>query len=138
MFKGEIYITKVDQEKLLSILSDAGDLKAEDRALLKTLEEELTRATIVNPKDIPPDIVTMNSKVRIEDMVTGEEDVYTVVFPGHANYQEKKISVLAPVGTALLGYRVDDIIEWEMPRGLRRLRIKEILYQPEANGKDLS
>jgi regulator of nucleoside diphosphate kinase len=82
MLKGEIYITKVDQEKLLSILSETGYLKAEDRALLKMLEDELARARIVDPKDIPPDIVTKNSKVRIEDMVTGEEDVYTVVFPG--------------------------------------------------------
>jgi regulator of nucleoside diphosphate kinase len=138
MSKGEIFITKVDQERLLLILSKAISLQHEDRVLLKKLEEELTRAHIVEPKDIPPDVVTMNSEVCIEDVDTKEEEAYTVVFPGQANYQERKISVLAPVGTALLGYRVGDVIEWEMPRGIRKLKIKKVLCQPEAHQQDLS
>lgn len=138
MLKGEIFITKVDREKLVYLLERARSLNFEDRMLLKKLEDELRRAHIVDPKEIPPELVTMNSKVRIEDVDTGEEDVITVVFPGHANYQEGKVSVLAPIGTALLGYRVGDVIEWEMPRGFRRLKVKEILYQPEANNEDLA
>jgi regulator of nucleoside diphosphate kinase len=138
MLKGEIFITKVDREKLVYLLERARSLNFEDRMLLKKLEDELRRAHIVDPKEIPAELVTMNSKVRIEDVDTGEEDVITVVFPGHANYQEGKVSVLAPIGTALLGYRVDDVIEWEMPRGFRRLKVKEILYQPEANNEDLA
>jgi regulator of nucleoside diphosphate kinase len=138
MLKGEIFITKVDREKLVYLLERARSLNFEDRMLLKKLEDELRRAHIVDQKEIPAELVTMNSKVRIEDVDTGEEDVITVVFPGHANYQEGKVSVLAPIGTALLGYRVDDVIEWEMPRGFRRLKVKEILYQPEANNEDLA
>lgn len=138
MLKGEIFVTKVDQQKLLAILARGLFLSAEDRMLLKKLEDELARAHVVNPTEVPPDVVTMNSQVRIQDMETGEEDVYTVVFPGNANYQEGKVSVLAPLGTAILGYRKGDVIEWEMPRGIRRLKIKEILYQPEANHKDLA
>ena len=138
MLKGEIFITKIDQEKILNILSRAGSLQHEDRMLLKKLEDELARAHIVDPKEVPPDVVTMNSRICIENLDTGEEETYTVVFPGHANYQENKISVLAPVGTALLGYRVGDVIEWAVPRGILKLKIKSILYQPEASGQDLS
>ena len=138
MLKGEIFVTKVDQQKLLGILSRGLFLAAEDRMLLKKLEDELARAHVIEPTEVPADVVTMNSQVRIEDVDTNEEDVYTVVFPSHANYTEGKVSVLAPLGTAILGYRVGDVIEWEMPRGIRRLKIKEILYQPEANNRDLS
>lgn len=138
MMKGDIYITKVDRDKLLGILSKTISLNAQDRSLLQSLENELARAHIVDPSEIPPDVITMNSQISVEDLTTGLEETYTVVFPGHANYKEKKISVLAPVGTALLGYRVGDVLEWEMPRETRRLKVKKILYQPEANGQDLS
>jgi regulator of nucleoside diphosphate kinase len=60
--------------------------------------------------------------------------VYTLVFPSEANFDEGKISVLAPVGTAMLGYRVGDSIEWEVPSGRRRLKVEELIYQPEASG----
>ena len=76
----------------------------------------------------------MRSKVRLRDVNTGEGMVYTLVFPAEANFEEGKISVLAPVGTAMLGYRVGSRIEWQVPSGLRRLKVEEILYQPEAAG----
>jgi regulator of nucleoside diphosphate kinase len=76
----------------------------------------------------------MRSKVRLRDLDTGEEMVYTLVFPSEANFDEGKISVLAPVGTAMLGYRVGSLIEWEVPSGRRRLKVEELLYQPEAAG----
>lgn len=138
MLKGEIFITKIDQEKILNILSRAGSLHHEDRMLLKKLEDELSRAHIVQPREVPPDVVTMNSTICVEDLDTGEEETYTVVFPGHANYKENRISVLAPIGTAILGYRVGDVIEWEVPRGFLRLKVKKIVYQPEAHGQDFS
>ncbi|MCA9421474.1 MAG: GreA/GreB family elongation factor, partial [Nitrospira sp.] len=78
------------------------------------------------PKDIPPDVVTMNSRVRLSDMNKGDDLVYTLVFPRDANAAEGKISILAPVGTAILGFRVGDIIEWQVPAGIRKLKIEEI------------
>ena len=99
-----------------------------------SLKEELDRAQIVLPKDIPSDVVTMNSRVRLSDMSKGEEQVYTLVFPRDADTVTGKISVLAPVGTAILGYRVGDMIEWQVPAGKRKLKIEEIIYQPEAAG----
>ena len=76
----------------------------------------------------------MNSKVRVTDLDTGESRVYTLVFPHDADYKEGRISILAPLGTALLGFQAGDVVEWRMPAGTRKLRIDEILYQPEAAG----
>jgi len=76
----------------------------------------------------------MNSKVRLRDVGRQEEMVYWLVFPGNADPDQNKISILAPIGTALLGYRVGDIIEWKVPAGVTKLKVEEILYQPEATG----
>jgi regulator of nucleoside diphosphate kinase len=79
--------------------------------------------------------LTMNSTFRLRDLDTGADVVYTLVFPGEADSTNGKISMLAPIGTAVLGYRVGDVVEWEVPAGLReRLRVEEISYQPEAAG----
>jgi len=88
----------------------------------------------VEPKNIPHDVITMNSVVRIKDLDTNEEKTFALVFPGKAKVAEKAISILAPVGTALIGYREGDIIEWEVPAGKKRLQVMEIVYQPERVG----
>ena len=130
-----IYITEVDRrrlEKLVEIASERDDMAGQEN--LRRLEHELERAETVAPKDVPGDVITMRSEVRLRDLNTGAKMVYTLVFPTEADYDEGKISVLAPVGTAMLGYRVGDTIEWPVPSGLRRLKVEEILYQPEAAG----
>ncbi len=76
----------------------------------------------------------MNSRVRLRDLFTGEERLCALVFPSDSNIERHKISVLAPIGMAMLGYRVGDTIQWEVPEGVKRLRIDETLYQPEAAG----
>ena len=95
---------------------------------------EINRAIVVAPQDIPGDVVTMNSTVSLEDLDTREDELFTLVFPENADLSQGKLSVFAPIGTALLGYKVGDIFEWEVPDGKRRLLIKKILYQPEASG----
>lgn len=85
-------------------------------------------------RDIPGDVITMNSKAVLIDLDTGEEMSYTLVFPHDADIDQHKISIFAPIGTAMLGYSVGDTFEWRVPAGLRRLKVKEILYQPEASG----
>ena len=72
--------------------------------------------------------------VRLKDLVSGEANTYSLVFPTEANFTEGKISILAPIGTAILGYKRGDTIEWPVPAGVRRLKVDEILYQPEAAG----
>jgi regulator of nucleoside diphosphate kinase len=76
----------------------------------------------------------MNSKVRVRDMQSGEVKDYTLVFPHQADVTEDRISVLAPIGTALLGYKAGDVIELSVPDGTRVLKVESVLYQPEASG----
>ena len=129
-----IKITKFDQERLMQLLRDAGSTQYRGSHYLKRLKQELERAKVVLPQEIPPDVITMNSKVKLQDTETSEEETYTLVFPEDADVQQGKISILAPIGTAMLGYRVGDIFEWEVPAGTRKLLVKSIIFQPEASG----
>ncbi|MGH7909166.1 MAG: nucleoside diphosphate kinase regulator [Thermodesulfobacteriota bacterium] len=130
----DIYITEFDLNRLRDVLQARINAKVRDRDHLESLQNELDRAHVVDPSAIPHDVVTMNSQVRIEDVDTGMENVYTLVFPSEASIPEKKISILAPIGTALLGSRAGGTVDWPVPAGMRTVRIKEVLYQPEAAG----
>jgi regulator of nucleoside diphosphate kinase len=129
-----IYITEVDYNRLSGLIDRTRERNSIDREYLNKLEAELDRAEVVEAKDIPGDVITMRSKVRLKDLVSGESNTYSLVFPTEADFAEGKISVLAPIGTAILGYKQGDTIEWSVPSGLRRLKVEEILYQPEAAG----
>jgi regulator of nucleoside diphosphate kinase len=80
------------------------------------------------------DVITMNSRAEMRDFETGETIAFTLVFPSEANIDEEKISVLAPIGAGMLGYRVGDEFEWKVPDGLRRMKVTNVEYQPEAAG----
>lgn len=129
-----VYITKYDLTRLQELLKVAHTFGARDTEYLDRLEEELERAHVVGAKEIPPDVITMNSRVLLQDEKTSEQFTYTLVFPADANPSEGKLSVLAPVGTAMLGYSVGQTVEWPTPGGVRRLKIASLLYQPEAAG----
>jgi len=130
-----IFITKLDRQRLEKLIEVGRerDGVGNHEYLLK-LEQELDKAETVAPEKVPGDVITMRSRVRLSDLNTGEVVVYTLVFPTEADFSEGKISVLAPIGTAMLGYREGSVIEWRVPSGLRRLKIEGILYQPEAAG----
>ena len=134
MEKRTIYINAFDRKRLMKVIKDGTNLNNPDKNYLKELEKELNRGKIVKSKDIPKDVITMNSMVHLKDLDSGEEMTYTLAFPDMADISNNKISILAPIGTALIGYSVGDIIEWEVPAGLRKLKVEEILYQPEAAG----
>ena len=130
-----IQITEVDLARLRKLIDAARDRGVDSNTpYMNKLEDELDRANIVDPKEIAMDAITMRSKVRLKDLESRKEMIYSLVFPNEADVDEGRISVLAPVGTAMIGYRVGDIIEWEVPSGLRRLKVEEVLYQPEASG----
>ncbi len=134
MAERTIYITEFDKARLEDLLRGARGWNGRDAEHLLALERELERAYVVRSADIPPNVVTMNSQVRVKDLDSREIQVLTVVFPLEADSARGKISVLAPIGTGLLGYPVGETVEWPVPGGLRRLKIQAILYQPEAAG----
>ena len=129
-----IHITELDRQRLIDLILDAQSGEYRGSIYLEKLRGELARAQIVLPQEIPGDVITMNSKVALLDLDAKEEEVYTLVYPENANSSEGRVSILAPIGTAMLGYRVGDVFEWDVPAGKRRLRVEKILYQPEAAG----
>ena len=138
MRKRTIYITADDMDELTKLLKDEKDRHGYGNGRgehLKGLEAELNRSKLVAAHTVPPDVITMHSTAHLVDLESGEELIYTLVFPSEADIRQDKISVLAPIGTAMLGYRVGDVFEWPVPDGLRRLQIAGLLYQPEAASK---
>ena len=129
-----IYLTEFDLKRLKKLLWDAQSTDYRKSEYLENLQTEIARAVVVSPHDIPNDVITMNSVVTLKDVDTGEEETYKLVFPEDSNLEQGRLSVLAPIGTAMLGYRTGDTFEWEVPAGKRRLQVKEILYQPESSG----
>jgi regulator of nucleoside diphosphate kinase len=126
----QIYLTQNDMERLLNLV------EAQSGNRFEKLEGELVRATVVPREKIPKDVVTMNSRVIFENEGTGERREVTLVYPGSADIDAGRISVLVPVGTALLGLRVGQTIDWELPGGKKqRYRIVEVPFQPEAAGE---
>jgi len=126
-----IYITDNDMKRLKELIMEADN---GNKKYLRELKDELDKGEVVDSRDIPNNIITMNSKVRLRDINTQKEMICWLVFPDDSNADQGKISILAPIGTALLGYKVGDIIEWKVPAGLTKLKVEEILYQPEAAG----
>jgi regulator of nucleoside diphosphate kinase len=124
-----IVVTSTDMERLRTLI----DTTAGDKA--DALDAELLRAEVVEPTQVPPDVVTMNSRVVYRDEDTGEEREVTLSYPKDASLEQGRVSVLAPVGAALLGLSVGQEIGWQLPGGKnKRLRIMSVTYQPQAAG----
>lgn len=126
----QIYITDYDLHRLRKLLETRPVSVSQGH--LADLKGELDRAVIVPHNQIPPDIVTMNSRFILRDLDTGIAAEYTLVFPGKANIRDGRLSILAPIGTAILGCREYEKVEWKVPAGIKHFRVDEILYQPEA------
>lgn len=117
-----LIITQDDFQKISRLLIAAqGDLA-------ELLQEELNRAFIVTSEELPQDVVAMNSKVSFQDIDSGKELAVTLVYPHEANINENKVSVLAPVGSALIGLRVGQVINWPLPNGKEK-RLKVVSVQ---------
>jgi regulator of nucleoside diphosphate kinase len=129
----KIIISSLDAERLDKLLESlpAGAFpgKAE-------LEAELARADVIEPRDMPPNVVSMNSTVRFRVDATRETFTLTLVYPKDMDSGTGKISILAPVGSALLGLSQGDEIEWPRPGGgTLKVKIEEVIYQPERAGE---
>lgn len=130
-----IYITRDDAGKLEELLKAGFRHNALDRANLQVLQDELHRAKIVTPSQVTPDVVTMHSCVRLKDVASQEAMEITLVFPEEADPDAGSVSVVAPLGAAILGYKAGDTIQFKTPGGVRRVSIEAVTYQPEAAGR---
>jgi regulator of nucleoside diphosphate kinase len=141
MNEKQIQLTDSDFKRLKTLLRSNWVDGREDISDLKRLEHELERADIVRSTEVPRDVVTMNSRVKLRDLDSGDAVDFSLVFPtfpfaaGSDHLAPMKVSVLAPIGTAVLGYRVGDTIEWEVPAGVRRLKVEDVQFQPESAGR---
>lgn len=130
----KIIVSKLDYSRIHKCIEVA---RRENTIAPKEAENllgELHSAVLVEPEEVPENVVTMNSIVRISLLNTGRSMQFRIVYPDEANSKENKISIFSPVATALIGYSISDVIEWQVPSGLARIRIDEIVYQPEAEG----
>jgi regulator of nucleoside diphosphate kinase len=126
----KIYITEPDKQKLQKLVDDQVHDDVNKKYIIE-LEAELKRAEIVSLGEIPANVITMNSKVLLS--IDGMEEKVSLVYPDEADAAENRISVLSPVGTAILGYAEGDALEWNVPDGTARIEVKKVLYQPEAD-----
>ena len=126
-----IVITEADLERLQDLVNGSRGAKRQEAGNLDRLEGELDRAEIVEPGEMPPDVVTMNSRVRLLDVERNETMEFDLVYPASADGAHGKVSILAPIGTAILGFREGDTVTWPVPGGTRTLRIEKVLSQPE-------
>ncbi|MCD0463671.1 nucleoside diphosphate kinase regulator [Roseiconus lacunae] len=126
-------VTFDDYTRLSALLADKMMGMIADRKLLRDLASELQHAEVIESSKVPGDVVTMNSIVVLTEIGSGETDRYKLVYPEDANIAEGRLSVFAPVGTAILGYRVGDLVRWNVPSGTIELRIDAVTYQPERD-----
>ncbi len=128
----KITVSSLDLERLEALLEG---IPSSSNPEIEGLRAELLRANIVAPEEMPPTVVTMHSKVRFVVVETGKEFELTLCYPRDLDGQPDKISILAPIGSALLGLAVGQSIEWPLPGGkMAHVRIEDVIYQPERAG----
>ncbi|MBN2612833.1 MAG: GreA/GreB family elongation factor [Bacteroidales bacterium] len=132
---GEIYITELDYTRLCNLINNVKAQKSVELKNLDALGAEIKRAKRIEPKKIAPEFVTMNSEIVMVDMDNKKEMKIKLVYPQDADFKKGFISVLSPLGSALLGYKMGDVISFEVPAGKKKVRIKSIIYQPESHGE---
>mgnify|MGYP003576461502 CR=1 FL=1 len=132
-----VRVTDFDSRRLRNVIEGSRAMDLRDADSVNLLERRLADAEITPAERIDPDVVTINSEVRVSDLDSLKAMIFRVVFPGEAGVAPGEVSVLAPLGMAVLGRKVGDRVTWQTPGGLRRLRVDQILYQPEREGIDL-
>lgn len=130
-----IIVTQRDYNRLMGLLSNTEKQNKGSADNLARLAGELARARQVESEKVSPDVVTMNTVIEFTDLDNQITKQLKLVYPSQADIRQGHVSVTAPIGTALLGYRKGDVIEWEVPAGKKKFLIRDVLYQPEANGE---
>ena len=130
----KIILNRLDYARIKKCISVAQEFRSISEKEAGELLNELNSAEIVDPEAVPSNVVTMNSIVKISFLNNDKQVQFQIVYPDEAHLKANKISIFSPIATALIGYQKGDEIEWIVPAGLTRIRIDEIIYQPEASG----
>lgn len=137
MKKNEIVVTINDFAKLTSLMQTMRERKSIDVKYLDFLSYELGKAKKIDSKKITPDFVTMNSIVKVCFADSGKTMDLRLVYPQQADFSKGMVSILSPLGCALIGYKAGDTISFDAPKGKLFVKIENVVFQPEANGEDL-
>jgi regulator of nucleoside diphosphate kinase len=132
-----IIVSHSDIQRLSQLIRDLRHSRFRDQAQVELLEQTLENAEVISSARFPRNAIKMNSRFRVLDLGTGKKQVYTLVYPDEADVSSGSISVLAPIGIAVLGRRQRDTIEVDVPGRVRRLRIERVLYPPDRFRKRL-
>lgn len=130
----KVTLTKNDYTRIYKAITDAKNSKTINSNEAEKLLSELSKAEIVPSEKIDKDVVTMNSEVKLFFKNTQKDQSFKIVYPQDANLKENKISIFSPIATALIGYKIGDEIEWIVPGGMTKIKIVDLIYQPEAAG----
>lgn len=131
----KLIVNRLDYARIKKCINDAKQFNSINNQETDKLINELNSAKIIEPQTIPSNVVTMNSIVKLNFLNSNKRVQFQIVYPKQANFKGHKISIFSPIATALIGYQIGDHIEWVVPAGLTKLRIDEIVYQPEAAGE---
>lgn len=129
-----IYITEHDLQRLKKLLNELSQESRLKDFSIQELEGEMNRALVVSPKEVPENVITMNSRVLMRDVESGKDMTLWLVFPDKMDAVKNPVSILSPLGTAMIGYKVGDVFTWESPTGMQQVEVLDILYQPERVG----
>ncbi len=133
--RAQLQISNLDYQRLSGLIQKIKSTMKNDLQNIETLETEIERAKRVEPRKIRPNVVTMNSDIEVIDTDTERMMKFKLVYPEEADFKTGKLSVLSPLGSALIGYKEGDEVEFLVPAGMKTVRIGKILYQPEAGGE---
>jgi regulator of nucleoside diphosphate kinase len=134
MVKEKTVITGTDRMRLEDMMRALNTVGDPYRSHIRELASALREADFVAATEVARDVITMNSCVRTQDLDSGAAQTFTLVYHDESGMFDSRLSVLTPLGVRVLGSRVGDVVEWPVRRGVRRLKMDEILYQPEAAG----
>lgn len=135
--KNKIILSKLDYSKLNSMILNLLDNNDSNLLELNRLNMEIKQAELVEPQKLNPEYVTMNSVIEVVFSPSGISKMLCLSYPKEANLDDGRISVLSPLGRALLGCRKGQTVSFKAPDGIQTLNIRDVIYQPEANGVDL-
>ena len=130
-----IILSSLDYKRIYDSIGKAQDTGAISNNEAESLAAELEQAKILEPQMMPHDVVTMNSKIKITFVKSGNQIELKIVYPEDADINQNLISIFSPIAAALIGYKVGDTIDWIVPSGPTSIKIDEIIYQPEAAGQ---